>query len=84
MDPFSGSNLQASPVILFLIMVWSLLWKGLALWRAAESRQRNWFIAILILNTIGILELVYLFKFAKRKLTINEIKSWINIATTKK
>jgi hypothetical protein len=51
----------------FVLIVWSLLWKGLALWRAAEQRSRNWFIAILIVNTFGILEILYLFLFSKKK-----------------
>ena len=47
---------------LFLVLaVWSIIWKGFALWQAAGRRQRSWFIALLILNTVGILEIVYLF-----------------------
>jgi hypothetical protein len=63
--------------LFFVLYLWSLLWKGLALWRAAKLGQRNWFVGILILNTVGILEIVYLFLFAKQKLTLAEIKSWI-------
>jgi methionyl-tRNA synthetase len=44
-----------------LIFVWSLIWKGLALWRAGGRRDRNWFIALLVLNSLGILEIIYLF-----------------------
>jgi len=39
--------------------------KGWALWRSAQSQQRGWYIAMLILNTFGILELTYLFYFSK-------------------
>jgi hypothetical protein len=67
-------------IILLLLVgvavVWSVVWKGVALWRAAIFHQRNWFIALLILNTMGILELVYLFVFAKRKMTMEEIRQW--------
>lgn len=52
--------------------------KGVALWRAANLKQRNWFIAILVLNTLGILDLIYLFKFAEKKLTIKEVRSWFS------
>jgi len=48
----------------------------LALWRAASLKQRNWFVGILILNTVGILEIVYLFLFAKKKMTLKELKFW--------
>lgn len=49
------------------LSVWSIIWKGLALWRAARLEQRNWFMAILVLNTVGILEIGYLFIFSKEK-----------------
>lgn len=64
--------------IFFVLYLWSLLWKGLALWRAANFKQRNWFVGILVLNTAGILEIVYLFFFATKKLRIEEIKSWFS------
>ncbi len=60
-----------------IVFIWSTLWKGVALWRAAKLGQRNWFIAILVISTVGVLELIYLFKFAKDKLTFAEIKSWL-------
>jgi len=41
-------------------MIWSLSWKGLALWHAAKRNEKWWFIGILIINTIGILEICYL------------------------
>lgn len=61
------------PVAFYLIFLWSIIWKGIALWKAAKQDQRNWFIAILILNTVGILEIVYLFYFSKKRLTLNEL-----------
>lgn len=71
------SNLPFPQFSLSLIFLWSTFWKGLALWRASQNQQLKWFLALLILNTVGILEIVYLFKFAKKKLTIGEIQSWI-------
>ena len=67
---------QSYPVLFFIISIWTLFWKGIALWRAAMLKQRNWFIAMLILNTMGILEIVYLFRFAENKLTIDEMRRW--------
>lgn len=64
------------PPILLILYVWSIVWKGLALWKASKNGQRNWFIIILILNTMGILEIAYLFFFAKKKLTLEELKFW--------
>ncbi|MFA5932396.1 MAG: DUF5652 family protein [Candidatus Paceibacterota bacterium] len=50
-----------------LIAIWSLFWKGCALWIAAKNNKKGWFLALLILNTAGILEIVYIFYVAKKK-----------------
>jgi methionyl-tRNA synthetase len=59
-------GLILSPKILLLILTWTLPWKGVALWRAAKNSHQKWFIAILILNTLAILEIVYLFYFNRK------------------
>ena len=64
--------------IIFPIMILDVILKGVALWRAGRNNQRNWFIALLVLNTFGILEIVYLFRFSKKRLTLDEMKSWIS------
>lgn len=64
--------------LLLLLWVWSYIWKGIALWHSAKNHQRNWFIVILVLNTVGILEIVYLFRFAKKRMTIKELKKGFN------
>jgi hypothetical protein len=48
-------------IILTLLMLWTLPWKGWAMWRAVMRGEKGWFIAFLILNTFAILELIYLF-----------------------
>ena len=56
------------PILFFLalpLLLWSLVIKGMALWYAARNGQSHWFIALLIFNTLGILELVYLIWFRK-------------------
>lgn len=67
---------QIPPALLFVLFLWSLLWKGIALWKAAKNEQRNWFIVMLVVNTIGILEIAYLFFFAKKKMKLSELKFW--------
>ena len=49
-----------------LITLWTLPWKGWALWLAARRGEKIWFIALLILNTLAILEIIYIFVIAKR------------------
>mgnify|MGYP001559055921 CR=1 FL=1 len=50
-----------------LIILWALFWKGLALWHAAKRGQNVWFIVLLVVNTLGILEIIYLFWVLKIK-----------------
>ncbi len=50
-----------------LLIIWSIFWKGLALWHAARHGQGWWFGVLLILNTAGILEIIYLFAVLKLK-----------------
>lgn len=50
---------------IMIVLIWSLIWKGLALWKAAGKKHKIWFIIILIVNTIGILEILYIFVFSK-------------------
>ena len=52
--------------LIILMAVWILPWKGVALWRAAKNNHRRWFIALLVINTLAILEIVYIFYFSKK------------------
>lgn len=56
---------EAAPFLLVLL-AWSFIWKGLALWHSARRSDTIWFVILLFVNTMGILEIVYLFVFAKR------------------
>lgn len=53
--------------LFFLLIAWLLFWKGMALWKAARQGHKNWFIALLILSTVGILEIIYLAVFTKKE-----------------
>jgi len=53
--------------IISLILMWSLVWKGLALWKAARQEKKWWFIGLLLINTLGILEILYIYVLSKDK-----------------
>jgi len=53
--------------IIWLLMLWVLPWKGVALWRASKNGQKKWFIVLLFVNTMAILEIIYIFYFSKKK-----------------
>lgn len=61
------STIYHTPWMLTLIVVWILAWKAIATWRAARNNQLGWFIALFVINTVGVLEIIYLVFFAKRK-----------------
>ncbi len=61
--------------IIWLLLIWVLPWKGVALWRAARNGHRKWFITLLLVNTLSILEIVYLFYFSQKKKENHAIKS---------
>jgi len=50
-------------IIYLLAIVWTLPWKGVALWKAARNHQKVWFGAMLIIQTLGVLEILYIFFF---------------------
>lgn len=51
---------------LILAVIWTIPWKGVALWKAARRGQKVWFVLMLVLNTLAILEILYIFIFSKR------------------
>lgn len=59
--------LNPSSPIFYLLIAWLVVWKGIALWHAASNKQLIWYIALFIINTAGILEIIYLIFFKKRK-----------------
>ncbi|MBI4058122.1 hypothetical protein HY405_02330 [Candidatus Microgenomates bacterium] len=61
---FSLAGTQGA-IILQLLVVWSLVWKGFALWQAARVHKR-WFIALLIINSAGIVEIIYLLFYSPK------------------
>lgn len=68
-----GVSIETLIVVILIIGIWQMIWKGIALWRSAELSQKWWFIAILLLNTFGILEIIYIFFVAKKyKIEIEE------------
>jgi len=53
--------------VILLLALWTIPWKGVALWRAAGNKHLVWFICILIFTTLAILEIIYIFGFSRKK-----------------
>ena len=51
--------------LLVVILIWTIVWKLLALWKAARKNHLTWFIVLAIINTVGILEILYIYVFSE-------------------
>ncbi len=65
-----GSGIFLPLFITLMLLV--IVLKGYALWYSARGDQKWWFIAMLVINTVGILEVVYLLFFKPKKHTKDE------------
>jgi len=65
---FGGGLFTGLGSVLFVAaLIWSVVWKGLALWRAAREGSKPWFVALLVVNALGILDILYLYVFSKKE-----------------
>ena len=55
-----------TPWIIILIIV-ELILKGIALWKCGRNNQPGWYVALFIINSVGILPLIYLLAFQRKK-----------------
>jgi hypothetical protein len=59
-------------VLLTLLVLWVLPWKGVALWKAARLKDKLWFVLILVLNTLAVLDILYIYLISKRKSLVGQ------------
>jgi divalent metal cation (Fe/Co/Zn/Cd) transporter len=72
-SPQSHISLSSTQVsLLALFVIWELVWKGIGLWRAGRNNQFGWFLIMLVVNSLGIVEMIYLFSFQKKTETKND------------
>lgn len=68
MNPSSfGDLLRGDSLIVLIVALWALPWKGVALWKAARLHDKWWFVVILVANTAAILDILYIYLISKRK-----------------
>lgn len=64
--PYAASVLAVFAPLIIAAALWTVILKGFALWYSARGQQKVWFIVLLIVNTLGILEIIYLLFFRKK------------------
>jgi len=63
-----GGWLAQNAWLFSIVLIWSVAWKGLALWKAARNSDKVWYVLLLVVNTLGILEILYFFYFSKKQI----------------
>lgn len=61
------------PEFYLVMLTWTLVWKGLALWKAARKEHVVWFVIILAINTVGLLEIAYIYFLSRWDLGSSKI-----------
>ncbi|KKP77863.1 MAG: hypothetical protein A2271_00740 [Candidatus Moranbacteria bacterium RIFOXYA12_FULL_35_19] len=56
-------------ILIIIVVIWTLPWKGFALWKSARKGDSVWFVFLLLINTLAILEILYIFIFSERKVS---------------
>jgi hypothetical protein len=49
-----------SSLLIIVMAVWELVWKGLALYISAREDDKVWFVCLLFINSVGLLPIAYL------------------------
>ncbi len=76
-NPQAVYQILNRPEVFTTLLIWTIVWKGVALWKSANSRQLPWFILILIINTLGLLEIAYIFYLNRYNLDGGRLLNWL-------
>lgn len=67
------SSFSSIPHQMFLwiipLALFGIILKGMALWRASRRNEKWWFLALFVINSLGILPLLYLLTHAPEQPT---------------
>jgi hypothetical protein len=55
--------------LIIIVAIWDTIWKLIAMWKAARNKHLAWFICIFIINTIGILPIIYILMYKEKSNT---------------
>jgi hypothetical protein len=52
--------------LIIILALWDGVWKLIAMWKAGRNNHLAWFICIALINTIGILPIIYILMHRKK------------------
>ena len=61
-----NDNVISFIILLLAIGIWDTSWKLIAAWKACKRGSKTWFILLLIINSVGLLPILYII-FSKNK-----------------
>lgn len=64
-QPLPETFIWLMPIFIILFL-WEATWKLIALWKAGRNNHLAWFICIALINTMGILPIVYILMHRKK------------------
>lgn len=62
------NNIIIYIAVILVITIWDSVWKLTAAYRAANNQHKYWFVFLLMINSIGILPIIYFIKHKRRSL----------------
>lgn len=58
--------MEINIVFIALLALWEIPFKGVALWKSARLGHKKWFIVLLLVNSLAILPIYYIYFIAKK------------------
>jgi len=71
-SPFTPGFMSIFIPLILVVVLWTVALKGYSLWHAARNSQKRWFVALLVVNTLGILEIIYLIWYRPKSGLVNK------------
>ena len=62
---------------IYLLILWETFWKGIALWKSAKKGDKLWFVAIFVINLLGLISIFYIWKTKQLEDVFLDIKEFI-------
>ncbi len=61
-----AATLSGSTWLIVAVALWEVLWNGIAMWKSARRGHIFWFVIFLLVNLLGIPEIIYLIVTRKK------------------
>jgi len=77
MPDISGfySWIESNPLYFSIFLLWVLVWKGVALWKSARKGSVLWFVVLMTVNTVSVLEILYV--LVLHKIDTSKQEAWV-------